>query len=144
MAQGDMVMYNGIKGKLGDGSVDWDTNTIKVALLTGYTPNKDTHVAWSDISASEITAANYTAGGVAITPSTPTIDTTNDWAEYDATDAAWTSLGAPSGAINYAIVYKDSGVAASSWLISYIEITTQSNGGNYTIAWHADGVFKVS
>ena len=34
---------------------DWDTNTIKCALLTGYTPSQDTHDFFNDVSASEVT-----------------------------------------------------------------------------------------
>lgn len=141
MAQGDITFFNSAKGKLGDGSIDWDTHTIKCALING-TPNIDTHDFWNDLSASEVSLTNYTAGGATMTCSAPTIDTTNDWAEYDANDVTWTALG--SGTVSHAIIYRDTGDGATSPLIAHVELTTQPNGGNYTIAWHADGVFKLA
>lgn len=141
MANGDITFFNSAKAKIGDGSIDWDTHSFKVALINGSV-NIDTNDAWDDLSGSETSnGSGYTTGGVAITPSAPTVDTTNDWAEFDATDAAWTNLGART--ITHGILYKDSGTPSTSWLVCYIELTTQPNGGNYTIAWHADGVFKV-
>lgn len=141
MAEGDVTIYNSAKQKLGDGSIDWDTDTIKCGLVGGYTPNIDTHTAWSDVSASEIAAANYTAGGVTVTASV-SVNTASDRAEYDSSDPAWTSLG--SATISHAIWYKDSGVAATSWLVAYMEITTNSNGGNYTINVNATGLFTLT
>lgn len=142
MAEGDITIYNVAKAKLGDGTIDWDTDTIKCALVNGYTPNIDTHEDWADVSANEVSLANYTAGGATMTCSAPTVDTGNDWAEYDAADVTWNSLGA--GSVSHAIIYEDTGVAGTSTLIAYVELATNPNGGDYTISWHADGVFKVS
>lgn len=52
------------------GSLDWDTGTFKLALVTSaYSPNLDTDTNWDDISTHEVAGAGYTAGGNTVTPS---------------------------------------------------------------------------
>ena len=142
MAEGDITIYNAAKKEFGDGDIDWLVDTIKVALVTGYTPNIDTHVDYADISASEVSGTGYTVGGETLTGKTSTVNVTTDLAEFDAANVVWTGLdvGTPS----HAIVYKDTGAAPTSLLICYVEITTASNGSNYTIQWGANGVFTIS
>lgn len=144
MANGDVTIFSNAKKNLGNGNMDWDTtNTLKVALYSGTitTTHRDTWSTRADIaSITEVSLTNYTTRGVAITPSAPTVTGTE--AFYDATDAAWTNLG--SGTVNWGIIYEDSGSDATSYLYAYVELTTQPNGGNYTIAWNSSGVFKLS
>jgi len=143
MAEGDMVFYNIAKAKLGDGGIDWDTSVIRLALVTGYTPDIDEHVDYGDISAFECTNANYTAKGKVVTTSAPTVDKPNNWAEYDASIVTWAALGA--GDLSHAILYVDSGTEATSYLIAHIAIVaTQPNGGDYSIDWDASGVFTIA
>jgi hypothetical protein len=54
-------------GAFANAGVDWDTDTIKLALMgTGYTFN-DTHDFWDDISANDYgSSTGYTAGGSTI------------------------------------------------------------------------------
>lgn len=143
MANGDVTLFNQAKKNIGNGTIDWDTGTTKVMLVnTTIGATEIDNWDFKDDVTGEVSLTNYTAGGVAITPSAPTVDTTNNWAEYDATDAAWTNLQA--GTVSHGVVYKDTGTAGTSALICFVELTTQPNGGNYTIAWHADGVFKLT
>ena len=142
MAEGDVTFLNSYKKHIGDGTMDWDADTIKVALLNGWTPDIDTDEFWSDISANEISATNYTAGGQALTGAAITVDTTNDWAKYDANDPSWTSLGAAT--VTRAAFYKDTGTPSTSPLICAVEIATNPNGGNYSLVLGANGLFTVS
>ena len=61
-------MYDTAKKLLAAGGIDFDTDTIKMALvLSGYTPSL-THDEWADASASEHANANgYTTGGATVT-----------------------------------------------------------------------------
>ncbi len=144
MAEGDITFYNSFKKHISDNPINWDTDTIKCELMAAaYTPNIDTDEFWSGISANVAANANYVAK--TITCSTPTVDTGNDRAVYDATtNPSWTALGA--GALSCAVLYKDTGNPATSPLICYMAIVaTQPNGGNYTITWHATlGVFVLA
>ena len=63
MAQGDGAIYNEFKEELLLGNIDMDGHTFKVMLVTGYTPNIDSHNGYADVSAQEESGTGYTAGG---------------------------------------------------------------------------------
>ena len=134
------VIYNSFKKAIGDGTVDWDTDTIKVALVTStYTPDIDTHTDFSTHITNEVVGTGYTAGGATLAGTAVTVDTANDWAEYDANDVTWTtSTITARGAVVYASTGGD--------LICYVDFTTDkiSSAGDFKITWHADGVFKLA
>ena len=139
------ALYNTAKGKLGDGSIDWNTDTIKMALVTSsYTPNIDSDDFWNDVSANEVAASgSYSAGGVTLTASV-TIDNTNDRAVYDASDVVVTGF---TGTFRYGVVYKSTGVASTSPLICYVDFTGSNIsvvGGTFTDTINAAGVFNLA
>ena len=69
------VIYNSFKGKIMDGSIDLDTDTIKVVLVTSsYTPNIDTHTQYSHIT-NQVTGTGYTAGGATLANKSVAVDT---------------------------------------------------------------------
>ncbi len=137
-------MYNTAKAYLMNGNIDLDTDTIRCALVTtAYSVDIDAHSAWSQASANEIACTGYTAEGYAITAKAVGVDTGNDRAYFDGSNAAWTSIG--SATAGSAIVFKDSGAATTSWLICEIDTATGAtfpvtlSGGDYTITWAATG-----
>lgn len=134
------AFYNNGKKKLWDGSIDLDTDTIKIAFMApGYTPNIDTEDFYDDISASVASGSTDQT----LANKTLTIDTTNNIVKFDADDislAAQTILGGT----NKIVVYKSSGVASSSPLIAYVDITEGTLApvnGTLTITWGANGIF---
>jgi hypothetical protein len=149
MAEGDITVYNDFKERLFHGVHILSGTTVKLTLHTGYTPNIDTHQVWADsgVSSTEYgTAAGYTAGGKTLTGLTVTQDNTNDRAAWDADDVTWTSLGALTPATpSHAILWNDTPTAPADPLIAYIVLgTTATNGGNYTIQWHANGILLLT
>lgn len=147
MAQGDIVVYNDFKEQLFKKVHDMVNDSIKVTLHTSYTPNIDTHQVRADVSATEYsTASGYTAGGVTLGSKAVTQDDTNDRAAFDAADAAWTSLGPLSPATpSHAIIWNDTPTSPADPLICYVILgTTATNGGNYTLTWHANGILLLS
>lgn len=144
MAEGDITFYNGYKAALLNGTApDLDNDTIKVALLENHTPDIDAHEFWDDVSADEVSGTGYTAGGVTLGGATVTADNTDDEGVFDATDATWTGLDVGTD-ISHAIIYHDTTTASTSRLIAYVELSTPSNGGNYTIAWNAEGIININ
>ena len=134
------VIYNSFKKTIGDGTIDWDTDTIKVALVTSsYTPDIDTHTDFSTHVTNEVVGTGYTAGGATLAGKVVTVDTTNDWAEYDATDVTW---GSSTITARGAVVYESTG----GNLICYVDFGSDksSSAGDFTISWHGDGVFKLA
>jgi hypothetical protein len=130
------ALFNSFKKKIMDGSIDLDTDTIKVALCTsGFTPNIDTMDFFDDIT-NEVIGTGYTAGGATLANKTITVDTTNDRAYLDADDTTWTSSTITA---RYIIVYKSTGTAATSPLIGYINLGADrsSSSDTFYISWPA-------
>ena len=124
--------------------VNWTGDTIKAALATGsYTPNQDTHDYWNDVSANELASGSgYTTGGVTLGTKTRTYDTGSNTVRLDAADSAWTFSASVS--FRYVVIYKDTGVASTSPLLGYADLTATTLSGTYTLQWDGtDGVLKA-
>lgn len=137
------VIYNGFKAKIMNGSIDLDTDTIKVALVTStYTPNIDTHVFFSDVT-NEVSGTGYTAGGATLAGAAVTQDNTNDKGVFDANDVSWTTATITARG---AVLYKSTGTASTSPLIAYVDFTTDktSTAGTFTIQWSANGILTLA
>ena len=68
------------------GSVDWDADTIKVALVTSSYTFSDAHNFFDDIT-NEVTGTGYTAGGMALGTKTNTITDSSALTAWAATTA---------------------------------------------------------
>jgi len=71
------------------GAINYTSDSIKMALLTGYTPNVDTDQHWSDVSAKEIAGTGYTAGGAALGSKSTTVTPANSWGTSRAATTAY-------------------------------------------------------
>lgn len=137
------VIYNSFKAKIMDGSIDLDTDTIKVALVTStYVPNQDTHDFFDDVT-NEVTGTGYTAGGASLASKTVTADNTDNEGVFDAADVTWTSSTITARG---AVIYKSTGVASTSALICYLDFTTDqsSSSGDFTIQWNSEGILNLN
>jgi hypothetical protein len=125
--------------------VDWDTDTIKVALVSSaYTPNQDTHDYLDDVIANEVTGTGYTAGGQALASKTITYDSATNVTVLDAADTVWS---ASTITARYAVIYDDAGASnAQKVLIGYVDFVSDqsSTNGNFTITWDATGIVRVT
>ena len=125
--------------------IDWDSDTIKVALLSSsYTPNQDTHDYFDDVSAYEVTGTGYTTGGSTLASKTSTYDGTNNVIILDAADVTWSSSTITA---RYAVVYDDSGASAGQKaLIGYVDFGSDqsSTNGNFTITWDSTGIVRIT
>ena len=143
MAEGDITFSNQMKAWLLGGIIDLDTGNIKVALCNGYTFNADNNHGYANFSGNEITAAGYTAGGATLTGLTITTNDTGDYGKWDAANVTWSSLA--TATITGAYIYDaDMTTPVADGLLGKVEIGTNSNGGNYTIAWNAGGIAQLS
>lgn len=116
-----------------DADIDLLTDTIKAILIdTGSYTYSASHDFLNDVSGTV---------GVAQTLS----NKTTTGGTFDADDITFpTTSGNSAEAI---IIYKDTGNAATSSLIAYIDSGTglpvTPNGGNITVAWNASGIFSI-
>jgi alpha-D-ribose 1-methylphosphonate 5-phosphate C-P lyase len=87
--------------------VDFDTDTIKVALCTSsYTPNQDTHDYFDDITNELSTGNGYTAGGATLANKTIGYTDGTNVIKLDADDVTWANSTITA---RYAIVYVATG-----------------------------------
>lgn len=138
-------MYLSLVQKAFNKEVDWDTDDIKVMLLSSaYTPNQDTHDYLDDVQAFEVTGTGYTAGGSSLTSKTSTLDAANNVVILDAADVTWANSTITA---RYAVVYDNTGAnAAAKPLVGYLDLLTDSasNNGNFVIQWDASGIVRIT
>ncbi len=125
--------------------VDWDTDTIKVALLTNsYTPDQDAHNYFDDVSTYEVTGTGYTAGGITLANKTNTYNAATNVIVLDADDVTWSSSTITA---RYAVVYDATPATnATKPLIGYVDFGSDqsSSNGNFTITWDATGIVRIT
>jgi len=128
-----------------DGTIDWDTAVIKVALVRGYTFSAS-HKFVSDITG---------ASGVLVATSGALASKTVTNGVADAADITFTSV--TSTAVNHSLlVYQSSAVTGGSdvaasaqrviaWIDSGTNLPAVPNGGDITVAWDsgANKIFKL-
>ncbi|NCN39987.1 hypothetical protein GW916_01930 [bacterium] len=138
------VIYNAFKKYIMNGSIDLDTDTINVMLVTStYTPDQDLHEYRDDVT-NEVTGTGYSAGGSALATKTVTADNTDNEGVFDADDVAWTTSTITARG---AVLYKARGGASSAdELICYIDFGSDkiSTAGTFTIAWNAEGIVNLA
>jgi hypothetical protein len=118
-------------------SIDWDTDNIKVSLVrsSAYTPNLVTDQFLSSVPTRAADSANLTGKTVAL-------------GVADADDVTFTAVAA-GAAVQYVLIWKDTGTPATSPLIALIDTATNlpitPNGGDISIAWDsgANRIFKL-
>jgi hypothetical protein len=146
MAAGPMTFYDKFAESIGDGTIDLDNDTLKVALFTSsYTPNDDTDVSYSALTNEVANQYGYTTGGYTLTGVT--------WAEtagvatLDAADASWTASGG-SIVARHAVLY--SSTAGTNNLIAHFLLdstpadVTVTDTNTLTIAWNGSGILTLT
>jgi hypothetical protein len=150
MAAGTWTVFDSAKKYIGDGTIDMDTDTLKIALFTSTaaftTGSITTYSTTNELS----TANGYTAGGVTITGSTITFSGTTAKYGVSASAASWTASGG-SIVARYAVLYK-SGTANSitNPVICYVLLdstpadVTTTTGNTLQINTPANGYFTLT
>lgn len=138
--------YNNITNMLGQGLLDLDTDTFKLALVTSSYTFSAAHDEWADASANEVAAGSgYTTGGETL--STPTFtQVSGTQYKWDAVDVTWSSL---TKTFRAGILYASGTFGAfTNPLIAYIlyddtpaDVTV--TGVDFVNVWHATGIMTV-
>ena len=128
------ALYAKGKEKILSGAIDFLTETIKVALIKNdYAQNLATDEFYTSISASVLNTPQ-TLGTKSVTAGV-----------FDAADATFTAVTA-ADTTEGVVIYKDTGVAATSPLLAYIDTITGfpllTNGGDIVIQWD-NGAYKI-
>lgn len=138
------VIYNSFKRDIQNGTIDLDSDTIKVMLVTSaYTPDPDAHTKRSDIS-NEVVGDGYVAGGATLANKSVTQDNANNRGVFDADDVTWANATITARG---AVLYKSRGGAASAdELICYKDFSSNktSTNGDFRLQFAADGILYLS
>jgi hypothetical protein len=130
------------KGREGflDGSIDWDTDTIKACLVRSYTPSQSGHSNLSDVTSG--------GGGTIVSTASALSSKTVASGVADAADATFSAVAA-GAACAHIVIYKDTGTASTSRLIACIDTATglpvTPNGGDIVAQWDSGSnrIFKL-
>lgn len=115
MPAGTFTLYNSVAELVADGTIDLDTHTFKLMLVSSaYTPS-GAHDQKADITNELSTANGYTAGGATLT--SVTWNRAAGVATFDSADVSWTPSGGALTA-RYAVMYDDT--ASGDELIGYM------------------------
>ena len=109
-------------------------------LRQKYRDSQDDHEDYADLTNEVPGTGNYTTGGATLANAAVTKDNTNNRGVFDADDVTWSNSTIANA--RYAIVYKDSGVDATSWLILAADFgaNKSSTTADFTLRWHSDGI----
>lgn len=131
-------LYTKAKQHLIDGTIDLDTNDIRVILVDGaeYTPSLATHETLADIPSAARVAVSGALAGKTVTDGV-----------FDADDKVITAVTGDQ--FEYIVLYQHTG-AESALLIALIDTASglpcTPNGSDITIQWSsgADKIFRLS
>ena len=141
-----LELFDSFRQYIADGTIDLDTDTIKVALVTSSYTKDLTDTIWGDISTNEVaTGDGYTTGGETLAGSAVTH--TGATAKWDATDVTWTAL---TKTFRFGVIYVDATKnAIVKPLIAIILFdTAPANivvaGIDFLIQWNSSGILTLS
>lgn len=127
------------------GNVDLDTDTFKLTLHTDtYTPNQDTHDYYDDATNELSTASGYTSGGVALSSTALSYDSTTNQVRWDFADPSWAFTGSQTW--RYGVIRKSRGGAASAdELLCYLAWdSNQTVSTTYTLTIDSLGLLYIA
>ena len=134
---------SGIEGIM-DRTIDVVGDSFKVMLLTNaYTPVPETQIYLSAINSNEVVGTGYVAGGAAL--GSVTITNSNGVVSVDPNDG-FVEWDPSTITARYGVVYQDTGNAATSRLLSYVDLGADKNSNNdgFRISWNLIGLVSVS
>jgi hypothetical protein len=123
---------------LANKQIDFDTDTIKVALFTNsYTPNQDTDDLYSNLSNEHAATGNYSTGGETL--SNASLTQTLNVIKLDGDNITWSSSTITA---RYAVIYD----STNSCLIAYVDFgeDKSSSGSDFTITWNESGIVTLT
>lgn len=127
------LVYNSMMRDVVVGSVDFDTDTFKMMLVTSSYSASKSHAKRNEVT-NEVSGTGYTAGGNACSVTVAATDNSNNDVEISFSVTSWTSATITARA---GVIYKSRGGASSAdELVGYVDF-----GGDVT---STNGTFAVT
>lgn len=126
----------------GEGPMDMLSDTIKLMLRVGHTPDQTGDEVKADLPADELSATGYTAGGATL--GSKTFATTSLVTAFDNTaDIVWTITG--SATFDTGVLFDDTPTSPADPLIMYDALGTQTvTDGDFTYTPNAAGFYTIT
>lgn len=139
-----LTFYDHFLESLGDGTLDMDTDTFKLALLDNTHIFNAANTVFADVSGDEIAAGNgYVAGGNTLT--TVTYAQTAGVVKFDSDDIIFTASGGPIATSRFCALYDTTAANSLLALIDMDADKTPGDGDTLTIQIDAgNGVFTIT
>jgi len=149
MAAGKFKLYASAKEYIGDGTIDLDTNTFKIALFTSSSnANALTNSVLADLTNQVASGTGYTTGGETL--ANVTWGQTGGTATFDADNVEWTASTGPITA-RFAVIYRDGTVNSVTNALVCVSLldtapadVTATDGNKLQINFNASGIFTLS
>lgn len=134
------LIYPSFKKRLLDGTVDLDTHTFKIALLTSASNAlTSTLTGYAELTGEVASGNGYTTGGNAL--ASVTLALAGSTVTFDAADPAWT---AASFAARFAVIYDATDAGKS--LVKVFDFLTDKvvSNGTMTLNFNALGILTLA
>lgn len=145
-AAGKWKLYNTAKLKIGQGLIDLDTDTFKMALfLSTSNCNTLTHDEFADLTNQVANGNGYTTGGETLT--TITWVNASGTITFDCDNVNWNVTGAGITA-RFAVIYDDTAAGDPLLAVCLLDATpadiTAVSGDIIQVSINASGIFTLS
>lgn len=139
-----ITLTNNLNKYVTDGTVDLDSDTIKVAMLADTYTVSAAHSIFGDVSSHQVAAGNgYAAGGAALANKSITV--AGNETKFSADPATWTGL---TKTYRFLAIYaeKTANAVVNPLLAIILVDNTPANivitAADYSVQWNANGIFK--
>lgn len=142
MTAGAWTLTTAALKKIADGTFDLDSDTFKVALLQSTSNIGASSDLFSGVTNEVANGSGYTTGGVTVSPLT--VSAANPSVVSFGTNPSWTASGG-SIVARYACLYESGGSVLAYCLLDNTPAdVTITDGTQFTITPHANGVLRLS
>jgi len=125
------LIYNSCIDDTAKGSIDFDTDSFKMMLVTSSYTAAKTHSKRSDVT-NEVTGTGYSTGGNTATP-TVTKDNANNRVDITFSITSWTTSTITARA---GVIYKSrGGISSADELVGYVDFGSDvsSSSGTFSV-----------
>ena len=140
------VIFDNFMLKQHNGSpVDWDTDTLKIMLITATrAPVQATDATMSDIDNNEVSGTNYSAGGTTLANASAGLAAGT--VKLDGDDQVFSQSAGGFTDARYGVLYKSTGNPATDIPICYADFGGDKGNvaGDRTLQMDADGIIAIT
>lgn len=136
-------LYNQGLLKLSNGTINFLTDNIGVALLSSSATFNKAHVTLDQVTANEVSNSTGT-GYERKTLANKSITLVGDSVQFDADDVLYSAI-TTSQFLGSIVVFKNNGSDATNELIAFIDYNDlPTNGSDVNIQFNANGIFRIN